>query len=86
MTIEIHRPELEALIRERIKIGGGSVEDVLMYALTSSPPAPEKTAEFSDKDLAATGADLVAAMQAWPCKEIDLVQTRDHMPVQDVAF
>jgi hypothetical protein len=23
MTIEIHRPELEALIRERMKIGGG---------------------------------------------------------------
>jgi hypothetical protein len=86
MTIEIHRPELEALILERMKVGGGNVEDVLMQALTSSLPAPEKTADFSDKKLAATGADLVAAMQASPCKEIDLVQTRDRMPVRDVVF
>ena len=86
MTIEIHRPELEALIRERMKIEGGDVEDVLMQALTSSPPATEKNAGFSDKKPAATGADLVAAMQASPCKEIDLVQTRDRMPVRDVVF
>ena len=39
MTIEIHRPELEALIRERMKTGAfHNVEDVLMQALTSSQP------------------------------------------------
>ena len=36
MTIEIHRPELEALIRERMESGAfQSVEDVLMEALRS---------------------------------------------------
>ena len=38
MTIEIHRPELEALIQERMKSGVfESVEDVLMQALKSAP-------------------------------------------------
>jgi hypothetical protein len=87
MTIEIHRPELEALIRERMQIGGfQSVEDVLMQALKSSPPAAGKDAGFSDEMPAATGADLVAAMQASPYKEIDLAPTRDSMPVRDVVF
>src|ERR1019366_6216702 len=37
MTIEVHRPELEALIRERMKSGAfQNVEDVLMQALQSS--------------------------------------------------
>ncbi len=40
MTIEIHRPELEALIRERMKSGAfHDVEDVIMQALKSSPAA-----------------------------------------------
>jgi Arc/MetJ-type ribon-helix-helix transcriptional regulator len=40
MTIEIHRPELEALIRERMKSGEfQNVEDVLMEALKSLQPA-----------------------------------------------
>ena len=38
MTIEIHKPELEALIKERMKTRGfNSVEDVLIDALKSSP-------------------------------------------------
>ncbi|HEY7305616.1 MAG TPA: hypothetical protein VH601_15935 [Bryobacteraceae bacterium] len=38
MTIEIHKPELEALIHERMKDGGFTdVEDVLIQALTFSP-------------------------------------------------
>jgi len=39
MTIEIHRPELESLILERMKSGAfQNVEDVLMQALKSAPP------------------------------------------------
>ena len=61
MTIEIHRPELEALIRERMKIGGfQNVEDVLMQALESSPPAAEKDAGFSD--------ETPAAYKCRPCR------------------
>jgi len=39
MTIEIHQPELEALIEQRIDSGAfRNVEDVLMQALKSLPP------------------------------------------------
>jgi hypothetical protein len=86
MTIEIHRPELEVLIRERMKIGGGDIEDVLMQALKALPPAAEKDGGFADKKPAATGADLVAAMQASPYKEIELEPTRGRTPVRDVVF
>ena len=69
MTIEIHKPELEALIQERMKSGAfESVEDVLMQALKSAPPA----AELSGEAVTHTGADLVAAMQASPYREVDL--------------
>lgn len=41
MTIEIHRPELEALIEKRLQSGGfQDVEDVLLQALKSSEPPP----------------------------------------------
>lgn len=78
MTIEIHRPELEALIIERMKSGGfEDIEDVIMQALKSAPlPAPD----------AATGADLVAAMQASPHREIDIQPLRTSLPVREVTF
>jgi len=42
MTIGIHRPELEALIVERMKRGGfQNVEDALLQALKTSPPVEE---------------------------------------------
>lgn len=79
MTIEIHKPELEALIIERLKSGGfETIEDVLMQALQSSSlPAKEK---------GSTGTDLIAAMQASPYREIDLQPDRTSLPVRDVAF
>lgn len=42
MTIEIHRPELEALLMERMKAGAfQTVEDAIMQALEAAPaPAP----------------------------------------------
>lgn len=79
MTIEIHRPELESLIQQRMKSGAfRSVEDVLMHALTA-------TSASEDTD-GPTGADLVAAMQACPLKEIDIEPARYPMPVRDVTF
>ena len=79
MTIEIHRPELEALILERMKSGAfRSVEDVLMAALESAAPStPPKPAR--------TGTDLVAAMQSSPHKEIDLTPMRHRLPVRELA-
>ena len=38
MTIEIHKPELEALIRERMDSGAfENIEDVLLQSLKSTP-------------------------------------------------
>jgi len=87
MTIEIRRPELEALIRERMKVGGlQNPEDALMQALKLSPLTTAKENTRSDAAPAPTGADLVAAMQASPYKDISLEPTRGRMPVRDVAF
>lgn len=87
MTIEIQKPELEALILERMQLGAfPTVEDALLQALKSSPlPSRSNAAGASETD-GLTGADLVAAMQASPCKEIDLEPARDSLPVRDVAF
>ena len=79
MTIEIHRPELEALIIERLRSGAfESLEDVLLQALQGSPVPPKKETR--------TGADLVAAMQTSPCKDMDLEPTRGAMPVREITF
>jgi hypothetical protein len=83
MTIEIHRPELEALIRDRMERGAfRNVEDALIHALQSSPLPAGEDAGRSEETPTATGADLVAAMQASPYKEIDLEPLRDRLPVR----
>ncbi len=70
MTIEIHRPELEALIIQRMKSGGfHDVEDALLQALKTSPPVAEPSGTLHDKR---TGADLIAALQASPYRELDI--------------
>jgi hypothetical protein len=87
MTIEIQRPELEALIVERMQLGAfPTVEDALLQALKSSPLPSEQVAAAPNGTPGPTGADLVAAMQASPYKEIALAPTRDRMPVRDIAF
>lgn len=87
MTIEIHKPELEALILERMGEGAfQSVEDVLLHALRSSPPPSEPCLESSTGAPGRTGAELVAAMQASPYKEVDLSPGRYALPVRDVAL
>lgn len=41
MTIQITKPEVEALINQRLQSGGfKDAEDVIMQALQSSPPKP----------------------------------------------
>ena len=82
MTIQIQQPELEALILDRMQTGAfESVEDVLLHALQATPP-PAHAVPAS----ALTGADLVAAMQASPCKEISLQPSRYPMPVRNIVF
>jgi hypothetical protein len=84
MMIEIQEPELEALILERMqRCAFPRVEDVLLQALKSSP-LPSGLA--SNGSPGPTGADLVAAMQNSPYKEIILEPIRYRLPVRDVAF
>jgi hypothetical protein len=84
MTIEIRRPELEALIIERMKSGKFlDVEDAIMQALETSP-VTDATPATAAKNR--TGADLIAAMQASPYREIEIEPARYRMPVRDVAF
>jgi hypothetical protein len=83
MTIEIQQPEIEALILQRMEIGGfHDVEEVLLHALRSAPlPTTSSKAVASG-----TGADIIAAMQAMPCKDIDIGTSRPHLLVGDVEL
>jgi hypothetical protein len=84
VTIEIHRPELEALIRQRMKMYGfNNVEDALMQALETAPVLPTDAATASKNR---TGADLIAAMQSSPYREIEIEPPRYPMPVRDATF
>jgi len=85
MTIEIHRPELEALIMQRMKSGGfHNVEDALLQALKTSPPVEEPSRTLHDKR---TGADLIAALQASPYRELDIEPPKVRLTtVRDVAL
>jgi hypothetical protein len=75
MTIEIRKPEVEALILERMKAGSfSSPEDVILHALRSMKPE------------ALTGAALIAAMQASPHKDIEIEPLRGPAPVRDVSL
>ena len=85
MNIEIHKPELEALILQRVHDGGLTIEEVLMQALQGSPAAAQPRAEFRDQR---TGADLIAALQASPHRDLDIEPPRFCSPMlaRDVTF
>jgi hypothetical protein len=87
MTIEICKPELEALIRERMKSGVfQNVEDILMQALKCSMLPTEEGTGPSDETRVRMGTALVAAMQGSPYKEISFESMRVRLPVRDVVF
>ena len=53
MTIKIHKPELEALIRERMTNGPPQdVEDILIQALKSSPSGEQAAPRKPKKNFA----------------------------------
>ena len=87
MTIEIQRPELEALVQERMK--SGAVEDVNdgpIQALNSSLPPEDIVSGPPDAKSRATSAELISAMQASPSNEIRLEPGREPMLVRDIVF
>ena len=84
MTIEIHKPELEALIAQRMESGRyPTVEDALIQALKASPlqsdPA-QQSKRFRTSD------DLIAAMQSSPYRELEIEPARHRPPVRDVSL
>jgi hypothetical protein len=57
MTIEIHKPELEALIRDWMNTGAfPTVEDALMQALKSLPLPEDPSAGSATDASSSTGA------------------------------
>jgi hypothetical protein len=83
MVIEIQRPELEALIHERMMSGAfHDVEDVLIQALKSAPLPGGEIAAQGDEGRPVMGTELVAAMQSSPLKEVclDLSGERTTVP------
>jgi hypothetical protein len=84
MLIEIQRPDLQALINERMRSGGfESAEEVLVEAFDLKPILEE---EIAARSLSRTGADLVAVMQASPFKD-ELPELRgERSPVREFVF
>jgi hypothetical protein len=85
MTIEIHQPQLEALIQQRLESGlFQNIEEVLIQALQSAPLPKVSTKQPA---FTGTGADLIAAFQAMPYKdEVEFEHSRPHLPVRDITF
>ena len=79
MTIEIHEPELEAMIQRRLDSGQyKDVEDVLRQALQQ-----KQNARVIDSK-GFSGAELIAAFQACPWPEVDIEPERHYAPARDV--
>jgi hypothetical protein len=63
MTIQITRPEVEALINQRLQGGGfKDAEDVILQALKASPPKPVRTPQ-PDAPAAKDIEELFAPLQ-----------------------
>lgn len=85
MIIEIHRPELEQLIHERMASGAFSnVEEVLLHALRPVEKAEPEAKEQAKSPL--TGRALIEAMQRSPYKEIDLTPESIYPDISDALF
>jgi hypothetical protein len=88
MTIEIHQPELEALIADGMQSGGyATVEDYLLHALRGTPLQAEETKPKSNPPPGnATGALLVTALQACPYPDVELIRPSAYFSVRDVEL
>ena len=75
MNIEITRPEVEALIQQRLRAGRfANPEDLIFHALRASEAVKP------------TGAELIVAIQSSPYREIEIEPKRERMPVRDAAI
>jgi len=91
MNIEIHKPELEALIHQQMQKGAfRSIEDVLLHALTlasASPSSDNHSPADLSRPLPYTGRKSLAQLFAEsPFKGLDLEFPRDKNPLRPVDF
>jgi Arc/MetJ-type ribon-helix-helix transcriptional regulator len=83
MNLEIHKPELVRRVNAHIQAGHFHDADELIEkaldALEEKAPVPVHDAR--------TGADLIAALQASPCRELDIEPPKVHLTtVRDVVL
>jgi Arc/MetJ-type ribon-helix-helix transcriptional regulator len=91
MNLEIHKPELVQRVNAHIQTGHfHDTDDLIEKALDAleervTAPSGEHAAKSDDRR---TGADLIAALQASPYRELDIEPARFRlsMPVRDVTF
>ena len=82
--MEVHlSPEQEAFIQQRVRAGRFTTADKAVQEAVSLLEEQESGSAAAN---GAMGSALVAAMQASPCKDIDLEPTRPHLPVRDITL
>ena len=84
MQIEIHTPELEQRVRRQIQSGQfHDVDELLAKALDA---LDEKAISTLPDER--TGADLIAALQSSPCRELDIEppRYREAISVRDIVL
>ncbi len=91
MNIEIHKPELEALILQQMQNGAfRSIEDVLLHALTLasvSAPSNDHPPRDLSRPLPNPGRKSLAQLFAEsPFKGLELEFPRDKNPLRPVDF
>jgi Arc/MetJ-type ribon-helix-helix transcriptional regulator len=86
MNIEI-RPELGQRLTEQIRSGRfHDADELLSKALDALQEKEDPSMPGSAQTRHATGAALLAVLQASPCREIDLTPRRERLPVRDVII
>jgi len=85
MIIEIHEPELEALIRKRMASGAfENVEDALLQALRSAPLPQDSGTRIGATPK--SGLAIFDALQRCPHPEVDIEPSRPFMPVKEFTW
>lgn len=86
MTITLPlQPQEEAKLIALARAKGLSTDALVREALDRILAEPNDAASV-EKTGFPTGADLVAAMQASPYREVNLEPARERLPVRDIAF
>ena len=91
MNLEIHKPELVQRVNAHIQAGlFHDADEVLEKALDAleGSGAASSGGQAAVSDDSRTGADLIAALQASPYREVDIepARFRTSMSVRDVNF